>query len=182
MSSLGLSFVRFSELTSKAPETRLKDTLGHDIILPKCQRVEHTRRVQEKHRMHKESTEFTRKVPNVQGKHRKRSCVGPDLSPTQQFPHKGENSPPPHLLIPTHAPATPLFPSPKRIFLVLSISPTHHSIYSSTTAPRPLRSFPHPNGSSSSSALPLPSAQIARPRPPLPPLFPRPTKNEAGHS
>ena len=74
--------------------------------------------------MHKESTEFTRRVPNVQGKHRKRSCVGPDLSPTQQFFRKGENSPPPHLLIPTHAPATPLFPSPKRLFLVLSISPT----------------------------------------------------------
>ena len=103
--------------------------------------------------MHKESTEFTRRVPSLQGEYRKRSCVGSDLSPTQQFSRKGENSPPPHLLIPTHAPTTPLFPppetplfpSPKQIFLVLSPSPTLHPIYSSTTAPRPLRSFPHPN-------------------------------------
>ena len=152
MSSLGLSFVRFSELTPKVPETRIKGTLGHDIIPQKRQRVEHTRRVQAKH---KEGTECTKRVLNAQAKQRKRSCVGSDLSSTQQFPHKGENSPPPYLLIPTHAPATLLFPSPKRLFLVLSISPT-----------RPLRSFPHPNGSSSSSALPLPSAQIARPRPP----------------
>ena len=93
------------------------------------------------YRVYKESTEFTRRVPNVQGKHRKRSCVGPDLSPTQQFSRKGENSPPPHLLIPTHAPTTPLFPPPK------------------------LRSSPHPNRSSSSSALPLPSTLSTHPRP-----------------
>ena|GEM_PF-1193976 len=125
MSSLGLSFVRFSELTPKATETRLKGPLGHDIIPRKHQRVEHTRR--------------------VQGKHRKKSCIGLDLSPTKQFPHKGENSPPPHLLIPTHAPATPL--------------------------------FPRPNGSSSFSALPLPSTLSTHPR--LPPahsaLFPTQT-------
>ena len=83
--------------------------------------------------MHKESTEFTRRVPNVQGEYRKRSCVGSDLSPTQQFSRKGENSPPPHLLIPTHALATPL--------------------------------FPRPNGSSSSSAFPLPSTLSTHPRP-----------------
>ena len=83
--------------------------------------------------MHKESTEFTRRVPNVQGKHRKRPCVGLDPSSTQQFPHKGENSPLPYLLIPHSAPETPL--------------------------------FPHPNGSSSSSAFPLPSTLSTHPRP-----------------
>ena len=87
--------------------------------------------------MYKESTEFTRRVPNVQGKHRKKSCIGLDLSPTKQFPHKGENSPPPYLLIHDRTPPTPLFSPPKRIFLVLSISPTlrTNSPTSSTTPP-----------------------------------------------
>ena len=146
MSSLGLSFVRFSELTPKAPETRLKGTFGHDII-PRTnewsilggykESSEYTRKVlsvQKEYRVYKESTEYTRRALSVQGKHRKKSCIGLDLSPTKQFPHKGKNSPPPHLLIPTHAPATPL--------------------------------FPHPNGSSSFSALPLPSTLSTHPRPP----------------
>ena len=142
------------------------------------------------YRVYKESTEFTRRVPNVQGKHRKRSCVGPDLSPTQQFSRKGENSPPPHLLIPTHAPTTPLFPPPRNSALPLTQTdlprpqpfpyPPPYLLIHDRTPPTPL--FSPPKRSSSSSAFPLPSPQIARPRPPLPPPFPRPTKNEAGHS
>ena len=108
--------------------------------------------------MYKESTEYTKRVANVQGKHRKKSCIGLNLSPTKLFPHKGENSLPPHLLIPTHAPATPLFPRPNRFSSssalplpsTLSTHPRPHPTHSALSPTQTLRT----NSPASSPTLP----------------------------
>ena len=98
--------------------------------------------------MHKESTEFTRRVPSLQGEYRmykesteRDHASAPTLAPHSNFPAKVR---------------TPLHP-------ICSSPPTPPPLRSSP--PPKLRSSPHPNRSSSSSALPPPSTLSTHPRP-----------------
>ena len=153
--------------------------------------TEFTRRVpslQGEYRVYKESTEFTRRVPNVQGEYRmykesteRDHASAPTLAPHSNFPAKARTLL--HPICSSLPTPSPLRSSPAQTDLPRPQHfpyPPPYLLIHDHTPPTPL--FPPPQRSSSSSAFPLPSIQIARPRPPLPPPFPRPTKNEAGHS